>query len=81
MTDLQKGQQHVDDWSLAIHQSQAWKDCAIIITYDENCGRWDNVVPPKIDDGFVGRVAPPSSSHPSPSGHLSTTRNMNCLEF
>jgi phospholipase C len=45
-TDLLRGQQHVADIVHAIQNSSAWADTAIIITYDENGGRWDHVSPP-----------------------------------
>jgi phospholipase C len=32
-----------------IQESSSWKDCAIIVTYDENGGRWDHVSPPVVD--------------------------------
>jgi phospholipase C len=46
------GQQHVADLVKAVQDSQAWGDCAIIITYDENGGRWDHVQPPVRADGW-----------------------------
>ncbi len=46
------GQQHVADLVSAVQQSEIWKDCVIIITYDENGGRWDHVVPPVRPDGW-----------------------------
>jgi acid phosphatase len=42
-TDEVTGQQHVADLVAAVQQSSIWKDCVIIITYDENGGRWDHV--------------------------------------
>jgi phospholipase C len=47
--DLLRGQSHVVDLVRAVMQSSAWPEAAIIITYDENGGRWDHVPPPKID--------------------------------
>lgn len=44
------GQQHVADLVKAVQNSKEWKDCAIIITYDENGGRWDHVAPPVRED-------------------------------
>jgi acid phosphatase len=38
-----------------IQHSPAWKDTAIIVTYDENGGMWDHVAPPA-----VGRWGPGS---------------------
>ena len=32
-----------------IQKSPIWKECAIIMTYDENGGRWDHVSPPVVD--------------------------------
>jgi phospholipase C len=48
------GQQHVADLVHAIQNSSAWAHTAIIITYDENGGRWDHVSPPKLGDGTWG---------------------------
>lgn len=47
-----RGQQHVADLVAAVQHSSAWKDCAIIITYDENGGRYDHVPPPVRADGW-----------------------------
>jgi phospholipase C len=46
-TDEVTGQQHVADLVTAVRNSKIWKDSVIIITYDENGGRWDHV-PPKV---------------------------------
>jgi phospholipase C len=43
---LLRGQQHVADIVHAIQNSPEWEHTAIIITYDENGGRWDHVSPP-----------------------------------
>ena len=40
------GQVHVAELVKAVQNSSHWKDTAIIITYDENGGRWDHVSPP-----------------------------------
>jgi phospholipase C len=45
-TDLLQGQQHVADIVHAIQNSPDWAHTAVIITYDENGGRWDHVSPP-----------------------------------
>jgi phospholipase C len=50
--DVVTGQQHVADLVQAVQHSPIWKDCVIIITYDENGGRWDHVVPPVRPDGW-----------------------------
>src|SRR5262249_4518126 len=43
---LLQGQQHVAAIVHAIQNSSAWAHTAIIITYDQNGGRWDHVSPP-----------------------------------
>jgi acid phosphatase len=43
---LTTGQQHVASLVQAIQRSPYWKNTAIVITYDENGGRWDHVSPP-----------------------------------
>jgi phospholipase C len=43
---LLQGQQHVADIVHAVQNSPDWAHTAIIITYDENGGRWDHVTPP-----------------------------------
>jgi phospholipase C len=48
-TNLVQGQQHVAGIVRAIRNSSAWRDTAIVITYDENGGRWDHVAAPKGD--------------------------------
>jgi len=53
-----RGQQHVADIVDAIRSSQFWHDSAIIITYDENGGRWDHVPPPVIDRWGPGTRVP-----------------------
>ncbi len=49
---LVQGQQHVADLVAAIRKSPYWRDTVIIITYDENGGRWDHVPPPVMPDGW-----------------------------
>lgn len=41
-----------------IQKSSSWKDCAIILTYDENGGRWDHVSPPVVDRFGPGTRVP-----------------------
>src|SRR5262249_17439574 len=55
---LQNGQLHVADLISAIQSSPAWDDTAIIITYDEQGGRWDHVPPPVIDRWGPGLRVP-----------------------
>jgi phospholipase C len=45
-TDLLVGQQHVADIVHAVQNSPDWAHTAIVVTYDENGGRWDHVAPP-----------------------------------
>jgi phospholipase C len=55
---LLAGQQHVSDLVKAIQESPYWRDTVIIITYDENGGRWDHVAPPKGDRWGPGTRIP-----------------------
>jgi phospholipase C len=57
-TSLLQGQQHVAEIVQAVQNSSAWADSAIIITYDENGGRWDHVSPPALDRWGVGTRVP-----------------------
>ena len=43
-TDVVTGQQHVADLVKAVQQSRIWKDCVILITYDENGGRVPGII-------------------------------------
>jgi len=54
------GQQHVADLVAAVRNSSVWKDAVIIITYDENGGRWDHVPPPVRSDGWGVGVRVPA---------------------
>jgi phospholipase C len=54
------GQQHVADIVKAVQNSKIWNDTAIIITYDENGGRWDHVPPPVRADGWGTGVRVPT---------------------
>ena len=55
---LARGQQHVADLVAAIEHSPYWKDSVVIITYDENGGRWDHVAPPMKDRWGPGTRVP-----------------------
>jgi len=48
-TDIVTGEKHVIELINTIRNGPSWKDCVIIITYDENGGFWDHVAPPVID--------------------------------
>jgi phospholipase C len=54
------GQQHVADLVAAVRNSPIWRDAVIIITYDENGGRWDHVPPPVRSDGWGVGVRVPA---------------------
>jgi phospholipase C len=47
--DLVSGQECVSHLVKAVQDSAYWADTAIIITYDENGGRYDHVAPPRLD--------------------------------
>jgi phospholipase C len=55
---LVAGQQHVADLVKAVQESPYWSDTLIIITYDENGGRWDHVAPPRGDRWGPGTRVP-----------------------
>jgi len=56
---LLKGQQHVAELVKEIQESPYyWLRTTIIITYDENGGRWDHVAPPKADRWGPGTRIP-----------------------
>ncbi len=55
---LTRGQQHVGEIVDAIRHSPYWGHVLIIITYDENGGRWDHVAPPVIDEWGPGTRVP-----------------------
>ena len=55
---LLAGQQHVASLVQAIQASPYWKNTAIVITYDENGGRWDHAAPPAIDRWGPGSRVP-----------------------
>jgi len=59
-TDVVTGQQHVADIVNAVQNSNIWHTCAIIVTYDENGGRWDHVAPPVRSDGWGTGVRVPA---------------------
>jgi phospholipase C len=57
-SNLLRGQLHVADLVNRIRASRAWDDTVIIITYDENGGRWDHVAPPVVDRWGPGTRVP-----------------------
>ncbi len=55
--DSARGMRHVTDLVNAIMQSSAWKDTAVVITWDDYGGFYDHVPPPQIDQyGYGPRV-------------------------
>ncbi len=57
-TDLLTGENHLVGLIDQIKASAIWKDCVIIITYDEHGGFWDHVPPPVIDKWGPGCRVP-----------------------
>jgi phospholipase C len=57
-SNLLQGQQRSADLAEKILLSRYGKDCAVLITYDENGGRWDHVAPPAIDKWGPGTRVP-----------------------
>ncbi len=55
---LRRGQEHVVRLVDAVRNSGYWKDSIVIITYDENGGRWDHVAPPVKDRWGPGTRVP-----------------------
>jgi len=56
--DVASGQQATADLVKLIQDSTAWDSTLIIITYDENGGRWDHAPPPVIDKWGPGTRVP-----------------------
>ena len=52
------GQRHVAELVAAVRASALWPRTAIVITYDENGGRWDHVAPPVVDRWGPGTRVP-----------------------
>ncbi len=57
-TDLVEGERWLLDTVRLVQESPVWKDCAIIVTYDENGGQYDHVAPPVIDSWGPGTRVP-----------------------
>jgi acid phosphatase len=55
---LAQGQRHVAELVKAVCDSKYWANTVVIITYDENGGRWDHVPPPKVDQWGPGTRVP-----------------------
>ena len=57
-TDVMTGDNYLAAKIKTIQASSIWKDCVIIITYDEHGGFWDHVAPPTIDKWGPGARVP-----------------------
>jgi phospholipase C len=55
---IAEGEAKVQSYLAALCHSPYWKNTAVIITYDENGGRWDHVTPPKVDQWGPGTRVP-----------------------
>ena len=53
-----QGQQHVAEIVKMVRESAYWPNTAIVVTYDENGGRWDHVAPPTVDRWGPGTRIP-----------------------
>jgi phospholipase C len=58
ISDLLSGEAHAYDVVRDVMTSSYWNKCAVIITYDENGGRWDHVAPPVVDRWGPGSRVP-----------------------
>jgi len=47
--NVMSGETHLEELINDIRNGPEWKDCVIIVTYDEHGGFWDHIAPPKID--------------------------------
>ena len=57
-SNVAQGQEHTIELIQAVMSGSTWKDTAIIITYDENGGFFDHVVPPTRDKWGPGTRVP-----------------------
>jgi acid phosphatase len=75
-TDLTSGDRHLVELVKAIQADTAdWPTTAIVITYDENGGRWDHVAPPVVDRWGPGtRIPAVIVSRYAKRGHVDHTQ-------
>ncbi len=74
-SELLAGQQHMASLVQAVRASPAWARTVIVITYDENGGRWDHVAPPVVDRWGPGTRVPTVIVSPlARRGHVDHTR-------
>ena len=73
--DTARGMRHVSDLVNAIMQSSAWKDTAVIVTWDDYGGFYDHVAPPPVDQyGYGPRVPTLVLSPYARPGYISHTQ-------
>jgi phospholipase C len=58
VSDLLSGETHAYDLVRWVMTSAYWNKCAIVISYDENGGRWDHAAPPVVDRWGPGSRVP-----------------------
>lgn len=58
LSGLLGADRHAADLVTAVQRSRYWKNCVIVVTYDEGHSFWDHVAPPKIDRWGPGRRVP-----------------------
>ena len=75
---LLAGQAHVASLVSAHQQSPEWRSTAVIITYDENGGRYDHVPPPAGDRWGPGVRVPAIAQYPL-SGQIGLVQG--CADF
>ena len=69
------GQQHMAKLVEAVRAGPQWPRTLIVITYDENGGRWDHVAPPVVDRWGPGTRVPAVIVSPHVRrGHVDHTR-------
>jgi acid phosphatase len=56
--DVQSGDAHIADVIHHLERSPQWPHMLVVVTYDENGGFWDHVVPPKADRFGPGSRVP-----------------------
>lgn len=72
--DSARGMRHVTELVNAIMRGPAWKDTAIIVTWDDYGGFYDHVSPPRVDrDGYGPRVPALVISPFARAGHICHT--------
>ncbi|MFI5200814.1 MAG: alkaline phosphatase family protein [Candidatus Kapaibacterium sp.] len=57
-SNVMAGEEHLEELINDIRNGPDWKDCVIIVTYDEHGGFWDHVAPPKLDKWGPGSRVP-----------------------